>query len=464
MITKKPRLTTVTTNEGTTWKLMKLLGTGCYGEVFMGEDVLNPQRKAAIKIFHRDSEESENEFEHELGVAQVIATGWTNGPHGPVPYFPAMYGWSARSNEGFVIAYKMAECDLGSWNEKHPLSADEMIDIYTVLKKNLDEMHAFGYAHRDIHEGNILVFIDEATGKPYFTFGDLGRVCGPDTPNHDCTSEGDTFEEIVYWDNQGLLDMFQDFVDPSHGQKIQKFLRPGFEQLATILYPSPVETQDGTVWNLVGELGVGKSSRVFKGVDAKNPQRFAAIKVFKQQANFERELKNALKARRGWSRRSRHHPGPVPYIVPVYGWSTTPGKYAIAYKMAEGDLLAWKHDNQIQLTDSDISLIQNSIEDILRDLHANGIAHRDVGNERNILVFKNEQTGRLEFVLGDLETMCGPGMAEEDCLMVDGKKFFDDDANVNDFEKVKQKDFESLYEAMKQLKYKDSDSESEGTA
>ncbi len=183
------------------WVLIKLLGKGAFGQVYLAVNQDDPSETAAIKMFDL-SDRGLADFKEEAANASLIAKGWVNGTRGPVPYFLSVIGMNPEEPqwvqlddevEPFFIAYRVADGSLRSWRKKNSPTREQVDTAFTSLVQGMKEMHRLGYAHRDIKPDNILVYSDpNAPGGWSFTFGDLGSVCGPGSANEECDGSNRT--------------------------------------------------------------------------------------------------------------------------------------------------------------------------------------------------------------------------------------------------------------------------------
>ena len=147
------------------YRVVKRLGDGGFGSVFLCEQSEPIKRQVAVKVLHQrfNSPTAPQRFEEERillsrmdhpGIARVLDAGKTETGH---PYI-AMEHIDGSS----ITAY----CD------EHKLSVDQRVELCIQACKAIQHAHQKGVIHRDIKPSNILV--DEVDGKPRVKVIDFG--------------------------------------------------------------------------------------------------------------------------------------------------------------------------------------------------------------------------------------------------------------------------------------------------
>ncbi|MFL2869595.1 MAG: protein kinase domain-containing protein [Pirellulaceae bacterium] len=134
------------------YKLSAPLGTGAYGEVWVGTNV-NTGSKVAIKFFSHESGVNWNLLAHEVEklvslatdryVVQLLEVGWESSP----PYY--------------VMEY-LEEGSLDQYIEKHhPIDVETAVSVFREIVIGLIHAHRKGILHCDLKPANILLDNDQ---------------------------------------------------------------------------------------------------------------------------------------------------------------------------------------------------------------------------------------------------------------------------------------------------------------
>ncbi len=133
------------------YRLMRRLGEGGMGEVYLAEHLLL-RRPSVIKIIRRDRSRDPavlSRFEREV---QILATlnHWNT-----VAVFD--YGYTAEGTFYFVMEY-LPGLDLDELVNKHgPLPPGRVVHLLRQLCAALNEAHTAGLIHRDVKPSNVMV-------------------------------------------------------------------------------------------------------------------------------------------------------------------------------------------------------------------------------------------------------------------------------------------------------------------
>src|SRR4051794_30068735 len=190
-------------------ELLRVIGRGAYGEIWLARTVTGALR--AVKIVYRSTFESERAFLREFegmsafepisrghaGFIDILHVGRTNEY---LYYSMELADDHLAGREIDVVNYepRTLKSDLG---RQKRLSADESIRLGISLTEALDALHSRGLAHRDIKPSNIIftegvpkladIGLVAASGQLSFV-GTEGYVPpeGPGTPQADVYSLG----------------------------------------------------------------------------------------------------------------------------------------------------------------------------------------------------------------------------------------------------------------------------------
>ncbi|XP_042217344.1 MAP kinase-interacting serine/threonine-protein kinase 1-like [Homarus americanus] len=90
-------------------------------------------------------------------MAEALALYHLNGAGGA----PVLYGVTSEDPQALVMEY-CSGVTVDKFLESH--SKEECLEAFTSMSEALDQLHAKGYAHRDLHEENIII---DASCRPY---------------------------------------------------------------------------------------------------------------------------------------------------------------------------------------------------------------------------------------------------------------------------------------------------------
>ena len=134
------------------YKLSAKLGTGAYGEVWVGTNV-NTGSKVAIKFFSHESGVNWNLLAHEVEklvslatdryVVQLLEVGWESSP----PYYVMEY-----LEEGSLDQYI---------DKHHPVDVESAVSVFREIALGLSHAHRKGILHCDLKPANILLDNDQ---------------------------------------------------------------------------------------------------------------------------------------------------------------------------------------------------------------------------------------------------------------------------------------------------------------
>src|SRR5262245_30667554 len=130
------------------YRILKKLGAGGMGEVYLAEDTkLN--RKVAIKFLPSESSANERARKRLLREAQAAAIL----DH---PNICAIYEVNDEGPQSFIVMQYIEGETLFSKIQRTPLSTKESLDIAVQVADALSEAHGRGIIHRDIKPQNVM--------------------------------------------------------------------------------------------------------------------------------------------------------------------------------------------------------------------------------------------------------------------------------------------------------------------
>jgi serine/threonine protein kinase len=131
------------------FKIVKLLGKGGMGEVFLAEDI-NLGRKAAIKSIRADAlrdRDSRARFLHEAQAASRLEH----------PNICAIYEIAEENGREYIVMEYIDGVNLDQLLKMKPLSLDNIIEIAAQIADGMAAAQERNIVHRDIKPGNIMI-------------------------------------------------------------------------------------------------------------------------------------------------------------------------------------------------------------------------------------------------------------------------------------------------------------------
>ncbi|HET6892739.1 MAG TPA: protein kinase [Pyrinomonadaceae bacterium] len=151
------------------YRILKKLGKGGMGEVFLAEDTKQHGRKVAIKVLSAKLTQDERRLRRFKQEARAILT--LNHPNILTVYEIGQAG------EAYYIATEFIEGEtLRQYLWRHQVKVDEAIGIAIQVAMALEAAHASGIAHRDIKPENIMLRPDRFARDRLVKVLDFGLV------------------------------------------------------------------------------------------------------------------------------------------------------------------------------------------------------------------------------------------------------------------------------------------------
>lgn len=170
MFFQKDKHTNLAGNEISHYKIIKLLGTGGMGEVYLAEDT-KLRRKVALKVlspqFSADHERK-NRFEKEARAVSAL-----NHPN-----IITIYEIEKAENFSFIATEFIDGQTLRERIAENPLAWQEAVKIAIQIAGALESAHSVGIIHRDIKPANIMIRRDGLV--KVLDFG-LAKLTAPDS-------------------------------------------------------------------------------------------------------------------------------------------------------------------------------------------------------------------------------------------------------------------------------------------
>jgi serine/threonine protein kinase len=159
------------------YKIVRLLGKGGMGDVFLAEQLRVGRRPVALKVLNRsccDDPDLKRRFENEAASAGRIHH----------PNVVMVYECRATDDGQLYVAMEYVQgFDLGdAIKERGPLPLDEIVEIIKQAAAGLGAAHKLGIVHRDVKPANIMLTRDDdgALVVKVLDFG-IARLSEPDS-------------------------------------------------------------------------------------------------------------------------------------------------------------------------------------------------------------------------------------------------------------------------------------------
>ncbi len=136
------------------WRILRKIGEGGFSEVYLVEEILDPENKAALKIFKRKV--SNEIFLREARNLKTLKH----------PNIVELIDYGVQPKPYIVM--ELMETNLKDYIEEHPLSFEEAINIWLQIADAINYAHSKGIIHQDIKPENILIKGNQ------FKIGDFG--------------------------------------------------------------------------------------------------------------------------------------------------------------------------------------------------------------------------------------------------------------------------------------------------
>jgi tRNA A-37 threonylcarbamoyl transferase component Bud32 len=171
------------------YKITAVIGEGGMGEVFVGEHIQIPQKKAAIKVLHANLFKNKEVVERFKNEASTLA-------HLDHPNIVTLYDY-IENDEGFflVLEYvKGRELEDYIKKERGPIPEDETKSLMIQVLQAFQYAHDKKIVHRDIKPANILIKDGDNTPK-VLDFG-IAKMLGDSDKN--LTKAGTKMGTVYY--------------------------------------------------------------------------------------------------------------------------------------------------------------------------------------------------------------------------------------------------------------------------
>jgi serine/threonine-protein kinase len=162
------------------YRILRRLGKGGMGEVFLGEDTKQHGRKVALKVLPQELTESESRLRRFKQEARAILA--LNHPNILTVFEIGEAAGNHYIATEFIEGETLRQC---LW--RGPLKLDETLGVAIQVAMALEAAHAAGIVHRDIKPENIMLRQDKFVRDRFVKVLDFGiaKLTDRDATNHD---------------------------------------------------------------------------------------------------------------------------------------------------------------------------------------------------------------------------------------------------------------------------------------
>lgn len=205
------------------YKIVKLIGKGGMGEVYLAEDI-NLNRQVALKVLPRELIQRQDRlkrFEQEAQAASAL-----NHPN-----ILTVHEFGFENNLHFIVTEFVDGIILSEKMGSGRLSLDETLDIAAQITSALAQAHEAGIIHRDIKPDNIMIRRDGYI--KILDFG-LAKLIQPEIPAKNIFSEETTKAHLQT--QPGVVMGTASYMSPEQARGVRVDARTDIWSLGVVLY------------------------------------------------------------------------------------------------------------------------------------------------------------------------------------------------------------------------------------
>lgn len=263
------------------YKIIKKLGAGGMGEVYLAEDTkLN--RKVALKLlpfqFSQDRERRKR-FEKEARAVSSL-----NHPN-----IITIYGIEKNEDFNFIATELVEGKTLRELISENPFSPKETIELAIQIADALDSAHSLGIIHRDIKPANIMIRQDGIVKVLDFGLAKLSKHGGDsaDFETRDHTAPNGVMGTINYMSPEQALGEMVDFRTDifSFGVVLYEMLmgkRPFDGVSDAAIYNATINHTPPALSELKPEIPLALDKIVFHAIEKNREERYQTISELKR--------------------------------------------------------------------------------------------------------------------------------------------------------------------------------------
>ncbi len=209
------------------YRILRRLGKGGMGEVFLGEDTKQHGRKVALKVLPEELTRSESRLRRFRQEARAILA--LNHPNILTVYE------IGEADEKYYIATEYIEGEtLRHWLWREPVKLDEALGVAIQVAMALEAAHAAGIVHRDIKPENIMLREDRFVRDRIVKVLDFGLAKLTDRDSQ--TADPDAVTIPIAETNPGIIMGTSGYMSPEQAQGDAIDTRSDIFSLGVVLY------------------------------------------------------------------------------------------------------------------------------------------------------------------------------------------------------------------------------------
>lgn len=209
------------------YRILRRLGKGGMGEVFLGEDTKQHGRKVALKVLPEELTRSESRLRRFRQEARAILA--LNHPNILTVYE------IGEAEEKYYIATEYIEGEtLRHWLWREPLKLDEALGVAIQIAMALEAAHAAGIVHRDIKPENIMLREDRFVRDRIVKVLDFGLAKLTDRDSQ--IADPDAVTIPIAETNPGIIMGTSGYMSPEQAQGDAIDTRSDIFSLGVVLY------------------------------------------------------------------------------------------------------------------------------------------------------------------------------------------------------------------------------------
>jgi serine/threonine protein kinase/tetratricopeptide (TPR) repeat protein len=209
------------------YRILKRLGKGGMGEVFLGEDTKQHGRKVALKVLPPELTKDESRVRRFKQEARAILA--LNHPN-ILTIFEI-----GEANSTFYIATEFIEGEtLRQCLWRNPIKVDEALGIAIQVAMALEAAHAAGVVHRDVKPENIMLRHDRFVRDRFIKVLDFGLA--KLTERESTTTDPEAVTMAISYTNPGAVLGTSGYMSPEQAQGESIDPRSDIFSLGVVLY------------------------------------------------------------------------------------------------------------------------------------------------------------------------------------------------------------------------------------